>query len=59
MHVDTESDVVREIPAEVVWVIVDHDVIVIPIPVIHIGQVERGDAEVVPAEPEAVRSTAT
>ena len=57
MHVDTKPGVVGEIPAEVVGVIVDDDVIVIPIPAVYVSQVERGDAEEICAESEAVWTT--
>jgi hypothetical protein len=36
----------------VVWVIVNYDIVAVPIPVVAIGQVKRGDAEVKPAKPE-------
>jgi hypothetical protein len=43
----------------VVWVVVDHDVIVVPIPVVNVRDIKRGDAEVVPAKPEATRAAAS
>ena len=58
MHVDTKSYVVGEIPADVVGIIVDHHVVVIPIPVVRIREVERGNAEEVSPKPESVRATA-
>jgi uncharacterized membrane protein len=36
----------------VVGVVVNHDIVAIPIPVIAVGQVKRGDAEVEAAKPE-------
>jgi hypothetical protein len=36
----------------VVGVLVDHDIVAIPIPVIAVGKVKRGDAEVETAKPE-------
>jgi hypothetical protein len=53
VDVGAQSRVVGEIPAFVVGVIVDHDIVAIPIPVIAIGQVKRGDAEVETAKPES------
>src|SRR5271169_3949927 len=52
MNVGAQPDVVSEIPAVVVGIFVDHDIVAVPEPVIAIGQVKRGDAEVVAAKPE-------
>jgi len=59
MNVGAEPDVVGEIPADVVGVVVDDDVVAIPEPVATIADVEGRDAEVVSAEPEAVGTTAS
>jgi hypothetical protein len=40
-----------------VWIVVDHDVIVGPIPAVDISHIEGSDAEVVSAEPEATRAS--
>jgi hypothetical protein len=52
VEVGAQSDVVGEIPAFVVGVIVDHDVVAVPIPVVAVGEVKWGDAEVEAAKPE-------
>ena len=56
LHVDvgTESHVVGEIPAFVVGVVVDDDVVAVPEPVIGVGQVKRGNAEVEAVKPKTV-----
>ena len=58
MNVGAQPDVVGKVPAVVVGIVVDHDVIIIPIPVIAIADVEGCDAEIVSAEPEAAGTTA-
>jgi hypothetical protein len=58
VDVGTEADVVGEVPPVVVGIVVDHDVVIVPVPVIAITGVEGGDAEIVSAKPEAVRTTA-
>ena len=52
MNVSAQAHVVSEIPAVVVGVFVNHDVVAIPIPAVGIGKVKRGDAEVEAAKPE-------
>ena len=42
-----------------VGVVVDHDVIVVPIPVVNIGDIKGSDAERVVAEPKAGRPSAS
>ncbi len=54
MDVGAELHVVGEIPAVVVGVFVDHDLVAVPEPVIAEGQVKGADAEVEAAEPETV-----
>src|SRR3984885_2551852 len=56
VHVGAESHVVGEIPAFVVGVFVDHDLVAVPEPVIGIGKVKRGNPEVETAKPETVRA---
>ena len=53
MNVGAEPDVVGQIPADVVRVVVDHDLIAIPEPVAAIFDVVRRDTEVKSTEPEA------
>ena len=52
MNVGAQADVIREIPADVVRIIVDHDVVAIPVPVVAVSGVEGSHAEEVAAEPE-------
>jgi hypothetical protein len=52
MNVSAQAYVIGEIPAVVVGVVVNHDVVAVPIPVISVGKVKRGDAEVEAAKPE-------
>lgn len=58
VNVGAEADVVSEVPADVVGILVDDDVVGIPKPVIAIGDVKGSDAEVEAAEPEAARTAA-
>jgi hypothetical protein len=59
VYINTKSHVVGEIPADVVGIVVDHNIIVVPIPVVYVPQVEWSDAEEVSTEPEAIRATAS
>ena len=52
MNVGAQAYVVGEIPAIVVGIFVNHDVVAVPIPVIGVGKVKRGDAEVEATKPE-------
>ena len=52
MNVGAQAYVVSEIPAVVVGVFVNHYVVAVPIPVIGVGKVKRGDAKVEAAKPE-------
>lgn len=54
MHVSSDSGIVGEIPARMVWILVNHDRIGGPNPVVDIRVIERGDAEVSATEPEAL-----
>ena len=56
MHVDVgaEPHVVGEIPSLVIGVVIDDDLIAIPIPVITVGQIKRGNPEVEAVKPKAV-----
>lgn len=56
VDVGTESDVVGEIPAGVVGIFVDHDVVAIPEPAVAVADVVGSDAEVEAAEPETIGS---
>jgi hypothetical protein len=57
VDVGAESYVVGEIPAVMVGVFVDYDVIAIPKPVLAEGKVKRRDGEVETAKPETVGTT--
>jgi hypothetical protein len=52
VNVSAQAHVVSEIPAVVVGIFVNHDVVAVPIPVIGVGKVKRGDAEVEATKPE-------
>src|SRR5437868_5850662 len=52
--VRTQPGVVREIPADVVGIVVNHDRIAVPEPAVDVAIVPRRDAEVVAIEPEPV-----
>ena len=58
VDVGSQADVVGQIPAVVIRVCVDYDVVGIPVPIIAVGEVEGRDAPVEIVEPEAIRSTA-
>ncbi len=59
MDVGAEPDVVGEVSAVVVGVIVDHDVIAVPEPVIAVGKVKGADAEIEATEPESIGAAST
>lgn len=52
MHVGSQPYIVGEVPSLVVGVFVDGDIVAVPIPVVAISEVKRGDAEIVAIEPE-------
>jgi hypothetical protein len=52
VNVGAQPHVVSEIPAFVVGVFINHDIVAVPQPVVRVGEVKRGDAEVVAAKPE-------
>jgi hypothetical protein len=53
VNISAEADVVGEIPAWIVRVGIENDVVGIPEPAVAEGNVRGSDAEVVTAEPEA------
>lgn len=57
MDVDSESCIVREVPAWIIRIIVDYDRVRVPDPVGYIGKVDRGYAPVPIVKPEPVRAT--
>lgn len=58
VHIGAEPDVVSQVPAIVVGIFVNHDIVAIPKPVPAITDVEGGYAETKTAEPETVRASA-
>jgi len=58
VDVGAESYVVGEVPAVVVGIVVDDDVVAVPKPLVAEADVEVGDAEVETAEPKASRTAA-
>jgi hypothetical protein len=52
--VGSEPGVIGEIPAWVIWVVVQHDVVTVPQPIVGVVVVVRRDAPVKAAEPETV-----
>jgi len=52
VNVGAQAYVVSEIPAVVVGIFVNHHVVAVPIPVIGVSKVKRGDAEVEATKPE-------
>lgn len=59
VNVGAKSYIVGEIPPRIVWVLVQHDVIAVPEPVITKGNISRCNAEVVAAEPEPIGAATT
>jgi len=58
VHVGTEAHVVGEVPAWVVWIIVNHDVIAIPEPAVAVAVIVRCYVKIKPVEPEPAGSAA-
>ena len=59
VNVRAQPDVVRQVPALVIRVLVNHDLVAVPQPSITESDVIGGDVEVESPEPEAVRPSAT
>ena len=57
MNVGTEPRVIRQVPAGMVGIVINDDVVVVPIPVVAVTNVRRSDAEEKAAEPEPLRTT--
>lgn len=53
MNVRSESNVIGEVPAEMIRVIVNHDVVAIPVPVVAVSGVKGRNVEIESAKPEA------
>src|SRR5271157_2930365 len=58
MHVRPETHVISQVPADVIRIVIDRDLIGVPQPVAAVADVHRGNAEVEPAEPEAAWTSA-
>lgn len=58
MNVGAQPDVERQVPADVVRVVVNHDLVTVPHPVVAEAVVIGGNAEIETAEPEAVARSA-
>jgi len=54
VDVSAEAHVVGEVPAVMVWVVVDHDLVGAPTPVVAEAVVSGGHTEIETAEPEAL-----
>jgi len=59
MDVSSEPDVIGQVPARVVGIVIDSYVIRIPKPAIRVGNVIRGDRKVETIEPETVGTAST
>jgi hypothetical protein len=57
VNVSAQSDVVCQVPANMVRVVIDHDVVATPIPVATKSYVKGGDAEVRTVEPKPARAS--
>ncbi len=59
MDIRSKTDVVSEVPADVIRIVVDHDVIGIPQPIVTETDIVRSDGEIESAEPETARASAS
>jgi len=55
--ISAESGVISEIPARVIWVVVYHDVVAVPQPIVGVVVIVRRDVPVKAAEPETVAAS--
>ena len=58
MSVGAQPNVVGQVPSNVVWVRIDHDVVAIPKPVVAVGVIGRGNAEEKAIKAEAFTAAA-
>ena len=56
MNVRPQSGVIGQVPSVVIGILVDHDLIGVPQPVVTENDIERRDAEEEPTEPETSRA---
>src|SRR5258708_20769309 len=59
MDVGSELDVIGQVPARVIGIVIDTYVIRIPKPAIRVGNIVRGDRKVETIEPETVGTAST
>ena len=58
MDIGAEAGVIREVPAWVIGIVVQHDVIAVPQPIVGVVVVVRRDAPEITSEPETVAASA-
>jgi hypothetical protein len=58
VHICAKPDVISQIPAVVVRVFVDHDIVPTPVPVAAISDIVRRNGKIEPAKPEPTRPAA-
>lgn len=58
VHVRSEPDIIGEVPSYVIRVVIDDDIVAIPVPVAAIPHIESCNAEIESPKPEAARTTA-
>jgi hypothetical protein len=58
MDIGSEPGVIRQIPAGVIWIVVQHDVVAVPQPIVGVVVLVRRDVPVKAAKPETVAASA-
>ena len=58
VNVSPGIHVVEQVPARMIGIVIDHDIVAVPQPVVDVPELKRRDAEVEAAEPEPRRATA-
>jgi len=58
MNVSAEPYVIRQVPANMIGIVIDYDVVAVPQPVAAIADIDRRNAEVESAKPEATGTAA-
>jgi hypothetical protein len=58
VDIGSESRIIGEIPARVIWIVIGHDVVAVPQPIAGVVIVVRRDAPVKAAEAETVPASA-
>ena len=59
MDVGSEPDVIGEVPADVIGIVIDDDVVRIPVPAVTVAHIVRSHVEEEAAEPEAAGTSAS